>query len=315
MNYTFILLPLLLIAPFSLAQVNVQNQTVQIVPKWSVGNTYEYHFKNDDFIISINDTVSKVYTNSKKKMSVVDENQFVYKMQWEITDYQTNDPDEFYKDFLTNSKNVSYEFATNKDGEYLELLNETKVQTQLIDIVSKMKKKNKKNAVYQSNVDGLMEMISANEYVQYALSQELHNLLQYNGLFLQMGEKYVGKQVQDNFFGYPIASTTTTWLDSINEENLSYTIASTQELDKDDFENLWKFMAQNMLDQSNVKLTKEQVEREISKYSDTIELKVDNRSTYNKDSILVNSQYRFSLNIGTRKTINMLEIQLMQNEV
>ena len=293
------------------AQINYDDNSVQVIPVWNVGDIFEYSFKNEDYVISINDTISKIYTNSKKKISVLDENQFVYKIQWENTDVQTNDPDVFYKEYMTNARKVKYQYATNKDGEFLELLNEISVRSELLDIANKMLKKNKKDAVYQSNVNGLFDMIKSDDYVNYAFSQEINNMFQFNGLYFQLGEKYVGKQIQDNFFGYPISSTTTTWLDQINKESETYTIATSQELSKEDFENLWKFMAQSMLDQSNINLTKEQVDREISKYSDTLELKVDNRNTYNKNSILINSQYKFSLNIGTRKTINLLEIQLL----
>lgn len=310
MKYIFIFLPLLFSNSLH-AQINYDDNSVQVIPVWNVGDIFEYSFKNEDYVISINDTISKIYTNSKKKISVLDENQFVYKIQWENTDVQTNDPDVFYKEYMTNARKVKYQYATNKDGEFLELLNEISVRSELLDIANKMLKKNKKDAVYQSNVNGLFDMIKSDDYVNYAFSQEINNMFQFNGLYFQLGEKYVGKQIQDNFFGYPISSTTTTWLDQINKESETYTIATSQELSKEDFENLWKFMAQSMLDQSNINLTKEQVDREISKYSDTLELKVDNRNTYNKNSILINSQYKFSLNIGTRKTINLLEIQLL----
>ncbi len=293
------------------AQINYSENSVQVKPIWKVGETYQYKFIDTDYVISVNDTVSKIVSKSTKNINVLDENQFVYKLLWENKEVKTNDPDEFYNDYLTNSENLKYEYATNKEGEFLELLNEDEVKNQMLSVAKKLKKKNKKDHVYQSNILGLEEMINSEDYVKYAFAQEINNLLQFNGLYMKIGEKYEGKQVQENLFGFPISSTSTTWLDNINPQEETYTIVTSQILSKEDFESLWQLMAKAMLEKSNLNLTQEQVQKEISKYSNTIELSVDYKNKYNKNSILINSHYKFSLNIGTRKTVNQLEIELM----
>ncbi len=293
------------------AQINYEEQSVQVNPQWHVGDRFNYQFTDVDYVISINDTVSKVVTNSHKKFSVLDENPYVYKLRWENLAVSTNDPDPFYNDYMLNSKGINYDFATNKDGEFLELLNEDGVKNQLLTVAKNLKRKNRRDATYQGNVSGLEDMIRSQDYVSYTFSQEINNLLQFNGLYLKVGEKYQGKQIQENLFGFPISSTSTTWLEGIDPKTETYTIVTSQILSKEDFESLWQLMAKSMLEQSNVNLTHEQVEREIKKYSDTIELTIDYKNKYNKDSVLINSHYKFSLNIGTRKTVNQLEIELL----
>ena len=124
------------------AQINYGENSVQVKPIWKVGETYQYKFIDTDYVISVNDTVSKIVSKSTKNINVLDENQFVYKLLWENKEVKTNDPDEFYNDYLTNSENLKYEYATNKEGEFLELLNEDEVKNQMLSVAKKLKKKN-----------------------------------------------------------------------------------------------------------------------------------------------------------------------------
>lgn len=78
---------------------------------------------------------------------------------------------------------------------------------------------------------------------------------------------------------------------------------------KDDFEKLWEEMAYYMLNDKNLQLTQDQIKKEIKKYSETIELKVGYVSKYDKNAILLESDYKFIMNIGSKKTINHLNIK------
>ena len=68
-----------------------------------------------------------------------------------------------------------------------------------------------------------------------------------------------------------------------------------------------------MLNDAKLNLSQEQVKKEIKKYSETVELKVKYENTYDLNSILIKSEYLFSLNIGSKKTVNQLSIKLLND--
>lgn len=144
-------------------------------------------------------------------------------------------------------------------------------------------------------------MIKSDSYIPYVFEQEIQVLNYFNGYYLVLGEEYIGKSVQNNIFGFPISSTTKTYLKDIDKENQTFTVVSKQNLSKEDFEKLWEEMAYYMLNDKNLELTQDQIKKEIKKYSETVELLVDYESKYDKNAVLIEADYRFVLNIGSKK--------------
>ena len=291
------------------AQIDYENNAVQVKPNWEVNETYQYDFVDTNLTISVNDTVMKVKNNAQKYLSVLDKNNYAYKLELRNGKNLSTDPDEFYRDFINNSEGIKYQFTTNLSGEFLELLNVEQIRKSFLNVTDRLAKQKKKSDEYRASIDDLQGMISSESYIPYVFEQEIQVLNFFNGYYLKNGEKYVGKSVQDNIFGFPISSTTTTYLKNINKEKETFTIVSNQNLSKDDFEKLWEEMAYYMLNDKNLQLSQDQIKKEIKKYSETVELRVDYESTYDKNAILLESDYRFLLNIGSKKTINLLNIK------
>ena len=291
------------------AQIDYENNAVQVKPNWEVNETYQYDFVDTNLTISVNDTVMKVKNNAQKYLSILDKNNYAYKLELRNGKNLSTDPDEFYRDFINNSEGIKYQFTTNLSGEFLELLNVEQIRKSFLNVTDKLAKQKKKSDEYRASIDDLQGMISSESYIPYVFEQEIQVLNFFNGYYLKNGEKYVGKSVQDNIFGFPISSTTTTYLKNIDKEKETFTIVSNQNLSKDDFEKLWEEMAYYMLNDKNLELSQDQIKKEIKKYSETVELRVDYESTYDKNAILLESDYRFLLNIGSKKTINLLNIK------
>ena len=304
---------ILLYSPAIFAQVNFEDKSVQVKPNLELNKVYNYSFTDRNVSISVNDTTMNVVNQSTKTIELVDKNEFVNKFEFINGKNESNDPDAFYRDFINNSEGLKYLFTTNSSGEFLELLNVPQIEEKLLDITDKLAKQRKKSEEYKGNIAYIEEMIKSKTYVPYVFEQEVHVFNYFNGQFLQFGEKYEGKSVQDNIFGFPISSTTTTYIKDLNKEKGTYTVASDQNLSKDDFEKLWEEMAYYMLNDAKLNLSQDQVKKEIKKYSETVQLKVSYENTYDINSILLKSDYFFSLNIGSKKTVNHLTINLLND--
>ena len=304
---------ILLYSPAIFAQVNFEEKSVQVKPNLELNKVYNYSFTDRNFSISVNDTVSKVINQSSKSVELTDQNDFANKYLFINGKNQSNDPDEFYRDFINNSEGIEYQFTTNPSGEFLELLNIPQVEAKLLKITDKLGKQRKKSDDYKANIAHIEEMVKSKTYVPYIFEQEVHVFNYFNGQYFRLGENYEGKSVQENIFGFPISSTTNTYLKDINKDKGTYTIVSDQNLSKDDFEKLWEEMAYYMLNDAKLNLSQEQVKKEIKKYSETVELKVKYENTYDLNSILLKSEYLFSLNIGSKKTVNHLSINLLND--
>ena len=304
---------ILLYSPAIFAQVNFEEKSVQVKPNLELNKIYNYSFTDRNFSISVNDTVSKIINQSEKTIQLIDKNDFANKFEFINGKNDSNDPDDFYKDFINNSDGIKYKFTTNPAGEFLELLNTDEVESKLLKITEKLGKQRKKSEEYKANISHIEEMIKSKTYVPYVFEQEIHVFNYFNGQYFRLGEKYEGKSVQENIFGFPISSTTNTYLKDINKDKGTYTVASDQNLSKDDFEKLWEEMAYYMLNDAKLNLSQEQVKKEIKKYSETVQLKVSYENTYDLNSILVKSDYFFSLNIGSKKTVNHLTINLLND--
>ena len=304
---------ILLYSPAIFAQVNFEEKSVQVKPNLELNKVYKYSFTDRNFSISVNDTVSKVINQSNKSMELVDKNDFANKYTFVNGKNQSNDPDEFYRDFINNSEGIEYEFTTNPSGEFLELLNVPQIEEKLLKITDKLGKQRKKSDDYKANIAYIEEMVKSKTYVPYVFEQEVHVFNYFNGQYFRLGENYEGKSVQENIFGFPISSTTNTYLKDLNKDKGTYTVASDQNLSKDDFEKLWEEMAYYMLNDAKLNLSQEQVKKEIKKYSETVQLKVSYENTYDINSILLKSDYFFSLNIGSKKTVNHLSIKLLND--
>ena len=291
------------------AQIDYANNTVQVKPLLEINEVYQYEIDDQNLSISVNDTVMNVKTRAQKFLHVLDKNQYAYKLELKNGKNNSTDPDEFYRDFINNSDGIKYQYTTNLSGEFLDLLNIEDIRKSFLAVTEKLGKQKKKSDSYKSNVKELENMINSESYIPYVFEQEIQALNFFNGYYLKLGEEYIGKAVQDNIFGFPISSTTKTYLKEIDKENETYTVISNQNLSKDDFEKLWEEMAYQMLSDKNLNLTQDQVKKEIKKYSETVELKVDYVSKYDKNSILIESNYQFLMNIGSKKTINQLNIK------
>lgn len=291
------------------AQIDFENNTVQVKPEWELNKTYQYDFNDRNISISVNDTILDSKSYSQKTLVVLDKNNYAYKLELINGKNISTDPDDFYRDFINQSDGIKYQYTTNLSGEFLELLNINDIQKSFLNVTDKLSKQKRKSEDYKNNIAELTNMIKSDSYIPYVFEQEIQVLNYFNGYYLELGEEYIGKSVQNNIFGFPIASTTTTFLKDIDKENETFTVVSKQNLSKDDFEKLWEEMAYYMLNDKNIELTQDQIKREIKKYSETVELLVDYESKYNKDAILIEADYRFVLNIGSKKTINHLNIK------
>ena len=300
-------------SPVVFGQVNFEEKSVQVKPNLELNKIYKYSFTDRNFSISVNDTVSKIINQSEKTMELIDKNDFSNKFEFVNGKNESNDPDDFYRDFINNSDGIKYQFTTNPSGEFLDLLNSAEIEGNLLKITDKLGKQRKKSEDYKANITHIEDMIKSKTYVPYVFEQEVHVFNYFNGQYFRLGETYEGKSVQENIFGFPISSTTNTYLEEINQAKGTYTIVSDQNLSKDDFEKLWEEMAYYMLNDAKLNLSQEQVKKEIKKYSETVQLKVSYKNTYNLNSILLKSDYFFSLNIGSKKTVNHLSINLLND--
>jgi len=300
-------------SPVVFGQVNFDEKSVQVKPNLELNKIYKYSFTDRNFSISVNDTVSKIINQSEKTMELIDKNDFSNKFEFVNGKNESNDPDDFYRDFINNSDGIKYQFTTNPSGEFLDLLNTAEIEGNLLKITDKLGKQRKKSEDYKANITHIEDMIKSKTYVPYVFEQEVHVFNYFNGQYFRLGETYEGKSVQENIFGFPISSTTNTYLEEINQAKGTYTIVSDQNLSKDDFEKLWEEMAYYMLNDAKLNLSQEQVKKEIKKYSETVQLKVSYKNTYNLNSILLKSDYFFSLNIGSKKTVNHLSISLLND--
>ena len=304
---------ILMYSPVVFGQVNFEEKSVQVKPNLELNKIYKYSFTDRNFSISVNDTVSKIINQSEKTMELIDKNDFSNKFEFVNGKNESNDPDDFYRDFINNSDGIKYQFTTNPSGEFLDLLNSAEIEGNLLKITDKLGKQRKKSEDYKANITHIEDMIKSKTYVPYVFEQEVHVFNYFNGQYFRLGETYEGKSVQENIFGFPISSTTNTYLEEINQAKGTYTIVSDQNLSKDDFEKLWEEMAYYMLNDAKLNLSQEQVKKEIKKYSETVQLKVSYKNTYNLNSILLKSDYFFSLNIGSKKTVNHISISLLND--
>lgn len=311
MKKTLLLVNLLLTTTIY-AQINFEDNSVQVKPSWELDKVYAYKFTDKNISISINDTTMNIINNSLKSIKLIDKNDFAYKLELINGKNNTNDPDEFYRDFINNSDGIKYQYTTNHSGEFLDLLNADEVEASFLKITDALAKQKKKSKEYKENIFHIEEMIKSKTYIPYVFDQEIQVINYFNGHYLKLGETYLGKSVQENIFGFPISSTTTTYLKEINHDKETFTVVSDQKLSTEDFEKLWEEMAYYMLNDTNLKLSQEQVKKEIKKYSETVELKVAYENTYDKNAILLKSDYIFSLNIGSKKTVNHLAIKLLE---
>lgn len=306
---TFLLIVNGLLCANVFGQIDYENNAVQVKPEWELQKIYQYDFVDQNISINVNDTTMNVLNKSQKTIQVLDKNNYAYKIELTNGKNESNDPDEFYRDFINHSNGIKYQFTTNRSGEFLELLNIDDIRKSFLNVTSELSRFKRKPKEYKDNISELENMINSDSYIPYVFEQEIQVLNFFNGYYLKMGEKYVGKAVQDNIFGFPISSTTTTYLKEIDSKNETFTVVSDQNLSKDDFEKLWEEMATYMLNDKNIQLTQDQIKREIKKYSETVELTVGYESKYDKNAILLESNYRFVMNIGSKKTINNLNIR------
>ena len=195
---------ILLYSPAIFAQVNFEDKSVQVKPNLELNKVYNYSFTDRNVSISVNDTTMNVVNQSTKTIELVDKNEFVNKFEFINGKNESNDPDAFYRDFINNSEGLKYLFTTNSSGEFLELLNIPQIEEKLLDITDKLAKQRKKSEEYKGNIAYIEEMIKSKTYVPYVFEQEVHVFNYFNGQFLQFGEKYEGKSVQDNIFGFGI---------------------------------------------------------------------------------------------------------------
>ena len=123
----------LLASPAIFAQVNFEEKSVQVKPNLELNKIYNYSFTDRNFSITVNDTLSKIINQSQKSIELIDRNNFVNKYEFVNGKNESNDPDDFYRDFINNSDGIIYQFTTNPSGEFLDLLNTSQIEEDLLN--------------------------------------------------------------------------------------------------------------------------------------------------------------------------------------
>ena len=165
---------ILMYSPVVFGQVNFDEKSVQVKPNLELNKIYKYSFTDRNFSISVNDTVSKIINQSEKTMELIDKNDFSNKFEFVNGKNESNDPDDFYRDFINNSDGIKYQFTTNPSGEFLDLLNSAEIEGNLLKITDKLGKQRKKSEDYKANITHIEDMIKSKTYVPYVFEQEVH---------------------------------------------------------------------------------------------------------------------------------------------
>jgi hypothetical protein len=219
-------------------QINIADSTAQVITYWDKGEKQNYSVTTKKIKLKGTDTASKDITTYDVEITVLNQADKSYTIQWLYKDIKTNSTNQTIQKLMNITKDMKVIFKTDELGAFTEVVNWKEIR----DYIQKATTSLSKEFAVILEMDKLLKQIavtySSKEAVESAAIKDIRQFHTFHGAKYKLGEILKGQLKVPNLLGTePFDSDFTIYLSEINEADNNFIMRATQEVNKEQLTN------------------------------------------------------------------------------
>ncbi len=214
------------------------DSTAQVVAYWDKGEKQNYTVTKEKIKLKGTDTTSKEITSYDVEITVLNQTEKSYTIQWLYKNTKTNNTNPKAQKLMNITKDMKVVFKTDEFGAFTEVLNWKEIR----DYIQKATKLLSKDFAATPEMDKVLKQFTATfsskEAIELAAIKDIQQFHTFHGGKYKLDEVIEGQIKVPNLLGTePFDGNFTVYLDEINEDNNNFIIRAKQEVNKEQLTN------------------------------------------------------------------------------
>lgn len=216
-----------------MAQINMEDSTVQTIAYWDKGQKQNYHINVSKIKLDGKDTTSKNSISYDVEVTVLDSTEKTYTIQWVYKNYTTSFKDPLLSKILTANNNQKVIYKTDENGMIQEVVNWQELSNNAKKTMNEIGKDSRITPEIKIALDQAIAISASKESIESNGIKDIQQFHNFHGAKYKLGEVLEGKlEVNNMFGGKPFDCNLTVLLDEIYGEELNYLIRSSEVIDQ-----------------------------------------------------------------------------------
>lgn len=213
------------------AQIDKKDSTVQAITYWQPGDSYRYGITKNTIEIQNADTVSKVSTAYDVDLSVLEDSDSSFLIEWVYSNISTTDTNLLFRKIISLSEGVKYVYKTDELGAFKELVNRDEISQIVDSSIEMVRQELKDSPAVDSIYKSLKEITDDPQAVEATSLEEIQQFHFFYGVKYKIGDVYqVPTKAPHVFTGDILDGQLTVYLDEIREEENAYVLMGKSEI-------------------------------------------------------------------------------------
>jgi hypothetical protein len=228
MKLTSVIL-LLLATHWCIAQINMEDSTVQVIGFWDRNEKQTYVVSLDKYKIKNADTSAHEIIRYEVDVTIKDSTQHSYTIEWFYRDFKVESENPIVKKILASAQNVRVLILTDEMGSIREVVNWEEVRDYMNKMLANLRQDLKDVPKIGEIISQTRQMYSTRESIESSAIKDARQFYTFHGGKYKLGEVIEGTLEAPNLLGgEPFDSDYTVYLDEINREDDNYIMRATE---------------------------------------------------------------------------------------
>lgn len=218
----------------SVAQINIEDSTVQVIGFWDMNESQSYWMSLEKIKLKGADTTSKEIIQYEVDVTIKDSTENSYTIEWFYKNFNISSTNKLTQRLASLAQDIKVLIKTDEMGAVQEVVNWEEVRDYMLGAIQKMKKEMQDIPNLDAVVKQVEGMYSTREAVESSAILDAQQFYTFHGAKYKLGEVIEGKLQVPNLYGsQPFDSDVTIFLDEVNVDESNYIIRSTQTVDSE----------------------------------------------------------------------------------
>ena len=216
----------------TLAQINPEDSTVQVIGYWDLKEKQTYEVTKEKYRVKDADTTHRELVRYEVDITIIDSSANTYTVEWLYRHVSPGTDKSFERKLegITNNRRVV--IKTDEMGTIEEVVNWQEIRDEITKTTNILRKEFKHIPNINLAVDKAEAMFSTKQAIESMAIKDIQQFYTFHGAKYALGEEVKGQlPIPNNLGGEPFSADITILLDEINEEDNNYVIWMWQTID------------------------------------------------------------------------------------
>ncbi|MFM2387052.1 MAG: hypothetical protein RL660_1809 [Bacteroidota bacterium] len=208
MRKLILCLALISFCNYSFAQLSLGDTAVQLMPLWAKGDKQNYTYTKHKIKVQNRDTTLNEKAIFDIELSVLEETDSSYTMQWLYKDYKTTSKNPLAAKIGGVVKGLRIVYTTSDIGEVIEIVNQDEIQASVTKMISVLKKEMSKLVTPEEmkTLDTVFATAISSEAMQQSSMEDIAQYHLYYGAQFSLRDTITVKDIVQTQFGAAVES-------------------------------------------------------------------------------------------------------------